>query len=689
MKASETKLLHLLGVPGTQLIVPIYQRKYSWGKKQCKKLLEDLTDIATNNATTYFFGPVVYVVQNIGGVQFEYTIIDGQQRLTTISLLLIAITHYLEDNQNLLNDEQNQINLKQINDCYLKNPFAKSIGRQIKLKLSETDQEQYQALLSRKSLINGTHIQINYDFFLDEIAEMDVSQLNALYRAIEILDVVGISLTQGDNPQLIFESLNSTGLDLTMSDKIRNYVLMSQPSEKQEYLYRTYWQEIEKFVDSNAMDFFFRCYLDVKLKRLVTDNTIYDDFKIFCQNSKRGVENILKDILENAKYFSQLINPINNDSLINLKNLDKKAAYPFLLDVFHQEALGVVSKDDKEKILKTLENYFVRKILCSRPTQGENKFFIEVIPKIGDLIEKKNISYCDALLNILLSTPRRYVQFPKDEELEENLLSFELYQTKTPFKKYFFEQLENFGQAVKFQVTQQLGDGSMSIEHIMPQTLSSVWEQALGQNFLSIHEKYLHSLGNLTLTTKNSEMGNLSFDKKKQIEFAQSKLFLNDFVKQCDEWTEEKIVERAKRLIERVKTIWDYPQINIINKPLKDDWFNWDDDFEITNKTITKVRVLGEEKSTDSVADAFVYVHKILYDLWPEVYGKEKVNFYWFGKLEELKERYPASPKSSFREIEKNIYVCTQTDSATKIKAIQDVCEKMNLNAEDVQFFIQ
>lgn len=270
MQAHENNFLRFIGGPDKNFIIPVYQRPYSWGKENCVQLMKDLRDVYTRNYKSHFFGSIVYVEQNNGACA-EYTIIDGQQRITTISLLLLAIRNYMLANPEL---SIPTINPDKIKNSYLTDEYADS-EKKLKLKLVQGDDGAYDALLNLKSPIENTRITANYNYFYGEISKLDADILKKLYDAITKLDIVSISLQpqNGDDPQLIFESLNSTGQDLEPSDKIRNFVLMGLKAKQQERFYRTYWEPLENTVQRNEINKFIRYYLAVKTRKLVNEKS--------------------------------------------------------------------------------------------------------------------------------------------------------------------------------------------------------------------------------------------------------------------------------------------------------------------------------------------------------------------------------------------------------------------------------
>lgn len=270
MEANKNTLLRLLDGNDKEFIIPVYQRPYSWKKENCVQLMKDLRDVCTYGYKSHFFGSIVFVSQN-NGVCAEHIIIDGQQRLTTVSLLLLAIRNYVNENKDAISN----INPRKITS-YLTDEFADD-EKKLKLKLVQGDDDAYNKLIQSKSPVADNSITANYDYFYSQIEKMPMGEIEELFNAISKLDIVSISLKpeDGDDPQLIFESMNSTGLDLEPSDKIRNYVLMRMSAKEQDRFYKKYWEPLEELVDRKDITKFFRYYLDVKLRRNVAEKKLY------------------------------------------------------------------------------------------------------------------------------------------------------------------------------------------------------------------------------------------------------------------------------------------------------------------------------------------------------------------------------------------------------------------------------
>lgn len=682
MKASENQILRFIGGPDKNFIIPVYQRPYSWKKENCVQLIKDLTDVYKRGYESHFFGSIVFVSQNNGACE-EYTIIDGQQRITTVSLLLLAIRNYL-----LLHPEITGSNIKpeKIYNSYLTDEYAED-EKKLKLKLVQGDDAAYDALLSGKAPIENTSITANYNYFYDEISELGVEEIKGLYDAITKLDIVSISLQpqNGDDPQLIFESLNSTGLDLEPSDKIRNFVLMGLKNKQQEKFYRIYWEPLEEAVHRNEMNKFIRYYLAVKTRKLFNESKLYLEFKYYQQNSGIWIESILKDMLEFAGYYHIICDSCDNrkpyaQTLQRINKLDVKTCIPLMMDLFKALNDSDISESELCDALSIIENYIVRREICSLPTNALNKVFVQMGADIERDIDTDNVSYFEAFRYEILKRTGRS-RFPSDHDFEDKFMTYDLYNTKPAMKKYILEMLENFNNREQVAVDQLVSDGTLTIEHIMPQTLSEEWVKQLGDNWELIHTKYVDTIGNLTLTAYNSDYSNSSFQVKKTMPgkgFIESKLSLNNFIKKCDTWGETEIRNRARLLYEKAIKIWWIPKSPDRTEE-KDEWVDWDEDYDFTNKRIGQITVLNSIIKTTDMTDAYRKIHETLYELEPTIYHSHQMS--WFGETQE-----------KFRkvyQIGRNAYIETNKSSQEKVGTIKFMAELFDLNSHDIRFLIQ
>ncbi len=561
MKADAMKLLDFIGKSQEkQFVIPIYQRVYSWEKEQCKQLWDDIVKTGGNDQIEgHFIGSIVFVHDGIYTTNYnELLIIDGQQRLTTITLLFIALRNHLSDEDEFLE----KFSCQKIQNRYLINRDEKG-DKKFKLILSEPDRDTLLSLIDenkRKPSEPSLKIMENFKLF-EEWIRKNTDKLETIFKGLEKLMVVEISLERGkDNPQLIFESMNSTGKNLTQTDLIRNYILMGLEPEKQKIFYKKYWRAMEENFKQDEILFnqFVRHYLTIKTREIPNINKVYEAFKRYQQ--ERGIETevLLQDLQKYCGYFCQIAfkkeadndNKDLNKALGFLVDLERDVIYPLLLELYSDYRDGVLSKQDFIPIIALIESYIFRRAVCGLGTNGLNKIFASFTKKIN------KDQYLESIKAHFLSLETTKGKFPKDSEFKNLFITIDFYNLKE--KKYFFERLE------KFDTEESVNTQECTIEHIMPQTLTEEWKRDLGGNFQAIHDKYLHTIGNLTLTGYNSEYSNRSFQEKRDMEkgFKQSPLRLNQSLKDSEPFGEEKIKKRANDLADWALKIWTYPKLD-------------------------------------------------------------------------------------------------------------------------------
>ncbi|AHA88167.1 hypothetical protein U063_0821 [Helicobacter pylori BM012A] len=558
MKADAIKLLDFIGKSQEkQFVIPIYQRVYSWEKEQCKQLWDDIIKTGGNDQIEgHFIGSIVFVHDGIYTTNYnELLIIDGQQRLTTITLLFIALMNYLNDEDELLEKFSRQ----KIQNRYLINSDEKG-DKKFRLILSEPDRDTLLSLIDkdrRKPSEPSLKIMENFKLF-EEWIRKNTDKLKTIFKGLDKLMVVEISLERGkDNPQLIFESMNSTGKDLTQTDLIRNYILMGLEPEKQEIFYKKYWRAMEKDFKQNETLFnqFVRHYLTIKTREIPNINKVYEAFKRYQQERGIETEALLQDLQKYCGFFCQIV--FKKEAYKELKkvlsflvDLEMDVVYPLLLELYSDYSDGVLSKQDFILIIYLTESYLCRRAVCGLGTNGLNKIFASFTKKIN------KDQYLESIKAHFLSLETTKGKFPKDSEFKNLFITIDFYNLKE--KKYFFERLEDFN------TEEPVNTKECTIEHIMPQTLTKEWERDLGENFQAIHDKYLHTIGNLTLTGYNEKYSNNSFQEKRDMEkgFKDSPLRLNQSLKDLESFGEKEIEKRANDLADWALKIWTYPKLD-------------------------------------------------------------------------------------------------------------------------------
>ena len=551
MKASSANLLSVLKGP-KQFVIPIYQRTYSWQIAQCEKLLKDIIRISKDPSVPgHFIGSIVYFQEGIHTVSDvpELLVIDGQQRLTTVSLMIAAIAEFVKEN-----DIEIETNFTKLQNYYLLNAEEEGNLR-YKLLLTRKDKETLIDLIKGVPL-NEDHSQRVYENFNYFKSKINKDNAEDIYNGIQRLFIVDVALEKDkDNPQLIFESLNSTGLDLSHADLIRNYILMGQEVNLQKELYERFWYPMEQSYGndySTYFDWFMRDYLSVKTGSIPKIDMVYDSFKNYVQgdNAPKSIKEVVEDIYKFSNHYVKIVLHKEPDTEINLafKSISKLkvgVSYPYFLPIYNDYKDEVISKIELLEIISLIESYVFRRAICGIPTNSMNKTFSNLYKTIQ---KDKYIESVKASLQLLES----YKRFPTDSEFEKEIVMKDVYNFRS--RNYLLSKLENFKRKELVNVD------NYTIEHVMPQNsnLSQEWRSMLGENWKAIQENYLHTIGNLTLTAYNSELSDRPFKHKKTIEggFNDSPIRLNDFLRKTEFWREEDILNRAKELSVKAINIW-------------------------------------------------------------------------------------------------------------------------------------
>jgi uncharacterized protein with ParB-like and HNH nuclease domain/predicted transport protein len=565
MKATEAKFLDFIK-KSPQFVIPIYQRTYSWTERECRQLWDDIVRTGENsNISAHFVGSIVYIEKGLYHVtsQSPLLVIDGQQRLTTLSLLLAALAKALDKQPEGKREPADGFSPRKIRNYYLINPEEED-ERHYKLILSQTDRDSLVAVVDNKVLPKNHSMRINenYKLFENWIASYD-GKLSSLCEGIAKLVVVDISLSRDqDNPQLIFESMNSTGRELTQADLIRNYILMGLEPEIQTDLYKDYWRPMELDFGQEAygthFDSFMRHYLTVKTGEIPRLDEVYEGFKTYSRNAEvaeKGIESLVEDIHRFAHYYCAMALGAEDDldlrgAFQDLRDLKVDVAYPILLELYHDYQNEVLSKEDLLSAVRLTESYVFRRAVCSIPTNSLNKTFATFSKAL------KKDRYLESIKAQYLLLPS-YRRFPNDEEFKREMQTRDLYNFRS--RSYWLNQLENFNHKEKVRINEY------TIEHILPQNenLSSEWIKSLGSDWERIRETWLHTLGNLTLTGYNSEYSDRPFAEKRDMPggFKESPIKLNHGLGQLEDWNEDAIKGRAKKLSEMALSVWQAPHL--------------------------------------------------------------------------------------------------------------------------------
>ena len=546
MKATEARLLDFLKKP-TQFVIPIYQRTYSWDQPECRQLWDDILRTGRDeDIRSHFIGTIVYIQSGLYQVSSlsPLLVIDGQQHLTTVSLIIEALARELGSEEPVQG-----FSPKKLRNYYLFNPQEEGDLR-YKLLLSQTDRDTLLAIMDDRPLPTESSLRLkeNFEFFKKQI-KMLGNNLEPLCKGLAKLMVVDIALSRDhDNPQLIFESMNSTGRELGQADLIRNSVLMDLEPNHQTRLYNDYWRPMEIAFGQEAyskhFDSFMRHYLTVKSGEIPKIHKVYEEFKMYVSKDQLILDDLVADLHKFSGYYCAMElgkerNPDLRAAFADLRELKANVIYPFLLEIYNDYTNGLLSAEELEQAVRLVESYVFRRAVCDIPTNSMNKTFASFSKTLN---KKQNyLESIRAQFQLLQS----YRRFPGDKEFRHAILGRNLYNFQR--KSYWLRRLENHGRKERVSVNEY------TIEHIMPQHLTIKWQEALGENCKRIHEAYLHTLGNLTLTGYNAEYGNRSFVEKRDMKggFAESPLHLNEGLGQLETWDEKAIQDRAQHLAEK------------------------------------------------------------------------------------------------------------------------------------------
>lgn len=692
MNGKEAMLFQYLEGASKRFIIPVYQRNYDWQNEQCKQLYDDLIKLNKSGAYHHFFGSIVSGYNTNSGMQ-EFLVIDGQQRLTTVSLLLLAM-------YNLLDEGKLTSNIPRLKDKILEQYLIDKYEEDTRMKLKpiKDDSKAFGNLLEDENdYVRASNITINYKYFYNRIQMKEIS-IDELYESFCKLQIINIFLGPEDNPQLIFESLNSTGMDLSEGDKIRNYILMGlSPVKLQEQYYEKYWYKIEKLTEYDV-SMFVRDYLIIKLQVTPAMKKIYFIFKEFMgEKPFETKEKLLEDLLSYARRYENLLKANTGftelDACINrLNRYEATVTRPFLMEVLRlaegdQEDSTNISKKDLVGIFEYVESYIFRRQICDLPTNSLNKIFVALNNEI--------VRYDGTVNNYLekfkyaMSRKTSSALYPDDMMFAAAFRNKQVYLMQSKNKKYLMERYENWGTKEIKDVWELISDGTYTIEHIMPQTLQNEWIKALGEDYENIHEEWVHRLGNLTLTAYNSKYSNSSFDKKKTIPngFKDSGIRMNQKLANYDQWTPDELFERNEAMVMRGIKIW--PMVETEYKPLKKslDSVTLADDYSLKGRKIVRYSFKGEEKPVSTWSEMYYSVMSTLHrgdSLILLQLAADKTNKDLCAFVSET-----SSDSYQYTELEEGIYLWTNTSTESKTSLLRRFFKVFEIEEEELVFYLQ
>lgn len=614
----------------TLFIIPLYQRKYAWQQKHCVRLFEDLKKIHREGIYSHFFGSIV--ATRTDNNDDDLLIIDGQQRITTLSLLILAGLNAVANGDM----EKGNEDIEEIRKNYLY-AVRKKESRRIKLKPIEGDLEAYDALFTNNpdEFVKNTGMTSNYLLFYQMIKASDLS-FSDMIGAIEKLTIIDIRLDSNDNPQLIFESLNSCGKDLEEADKVRNYLLMSLSTNEQEEYYHSYWSKIENLTEGEPT-MFIRDYLTIENGAISNIEDLYFDFKAYDENAHIERKALLEKMLKYARYYRQITkgetgNKMLDKKLKQISYIGTTVHLPFFMSFFDYANEKSLGEDEIYTVLDVIENYWARRIICNYPANALQKMFAILhtdILKIYKRHEKRGIELTlpySQILKYILLKKQGTACFPMDSEVREMFPTRQIYRIPSSYRCFLFERMENENSPeANDTIVDKMMSGDYTIEHIMPQTLTPQWKQELGDDWENIFNNYLHTFANLTLTGFNFSYSNHSFKEKKEgyidrkgnkIDgFDNSAFRLSNYLKHCTKWTLEELQERQRILLDNFLRLW--PMVTSEYIPLEKEYelVSFDDDeYELTGRSILGFRYREERHPVTTWKEMLVQVCKLMYN---------------------------------------------------------------------------
>ena len=669
-----------------QYSIPVYQRNYAWPEEQCEKLFEDILQ-AYKKDKPHFCGSVVYAPLKYEHNINHFVIVDGQQRLTTIYLLLKALIDCAgtEGQKSLI--EEALFNVDKYDE------YDIDTASKLKLKPIKSDNQQLYLLMENKydEIDQTSGIWINYNVFKrliqEELERDDRLDVKCIYRGVEKLICAKIRLDEDDNAQEIFERINSFGVPLSLADLIRNYVLMDDPDQEDHY--EEYWLKMENTVGKNQMSEYFMNYLNLKCDNFTKASTAYEDFKQLFVTRKYTNESMLKELYHYAKFYSvfkygsSAYGKKINEYIAGLNQLDLTTVYLFLFRVFDDLESGIIDEQVVEEVLLLLQNYSIRRLMCEISSNSLRGMYKSLYNRVFIKPEyKTKEQYYNAIVSFMTQMTSRDV-IPTTEEFRYALIHNVLYR-KHALCNFLLTGVENQGK-------EKIVTDNLTVEHILPQNknLSTEWQKMMGDNWEYDRDTWLHTLGNLTLTGYNSELGDKPFSEKKElIEKINTKVVnLYKDIQSTDTWNAKTIEKRGERLASEIIKLYPIKAstTNISFEDPRYKIYTCERPSEATFKHLTYYELLGERVNVDNFKELCRSVVQRLYYLDPktidELAATEEVFKNWMTPVFSLN---PIKFKQSYRIPNTGVYMKTGFSASDSMYMIKGLLQKYNLDlAED------
>ncbi len=549
---------------GCQFVIPVYQRNYTWtAGKEVKQYLEDLKSVLNEEYDNHFLGIMIYLDTPIDFSAREFSVIDGQQRLTTTFLTLYAI-------KELLRQQGEEGQISSLEGQFLTNPYS-TAKMKYKLKPMVSDDEVYRLIVENKidEIDNkNSNVYKNYIYIIDYLKNIIGSgkTINDILMAMNKLYVVCVPISEEDNAQKIFESINATGVKLTASDLIRNFILMDLPSDIQEDYYANYWRKIEEYIsnDSKKLELFFRMFLAVKNLSLPNKNEIYRLFVKWFKDSNKSTKEVLEEIVTYADaYFAiykkdlQKIDSNLRDALKEYRRILSDMPAPALMEFYLLCKNGKISETVFRDMINIINTYLIRRSLCNLDTSSITRMFPTLLK---DVLEECNGNYTNIIeilkKYLVAKNVVNAMYMPDDVQMKELMYNANMYNLRSTLR-IVFDKIEHQDNPAPVDLN------SVNVEHLMPQTPTPEWLSALEID-LDTYQKNVHRLGNLTLASKidNSAMGNKIWEYKNKLLKETDHLRINKEILDIAKWTVAEIEKRTSKLIDKINSVYPYPEIN-------------------------------------------------------------------------------------------------------------------------------
>lgn len=697
MKGYAKPLLEIICGPQIQFVIPVYQRNYDWLIDNCDQLFSDLVKLSRSNRCSHFFGSIV---TSSADSSYNRLVIDGQQRLTTISLLLLAGIKAVKEGAIEISEESK---IDEAYEVFLKAKFCNS-ERKIKLVPIENDRIAYDKIFNEEdSFDEDSKVTRNYRHFYDLLTRKPQTlSFDQLLDTIKRLQIISIELDSDDDAQLIFESLNSTGLALTEADKIRNYLLMSLTPEEQQMCFKNYWQNIEQATENQPTKFL-RDYLTIQqqLQRPVRQSNIYYEWKKYMDGHERKEE--LVKMLDYAHYYQQVTEAKLSTAKLSEKmrhicNIETDVTNVFFIQFLRYASANSLSEDEIFKVIDLVENYLARRIMCNMPGNALTQVFCALHKDVLKSIEEyssANVelgnSYSDILAYHIMRRDGNY-QLPRDMQFVESIKTRDAYHMLKPFQIFLFERLENSVYGEYNDVATDMKKKDATIEHIMPQTLNGDWKAMLGDNFEEIQDKYLHTFANLTLTGINSELSNKPFEIKRDGKkigneiypgYKNSKYRLTKNVTLCDKWTEIELQNRCNEIVATFLRLYPLPQTTFKPLPKPVDEASLDEEtFSPTNRILKGFRLFGNEYNETTWKGMLLHVVKLVIERYTDIVDTlyDAEGYFWSAKQADTRYCTMIAPQK---------YLWTSMDNRSKLRCLRFLFEKCDIAESELVLLLE